>query len=64
MKQNWTYKMQQALIQCNFAKKDNLVIVKLDTDKLDISKLETNLVDLSKLSDEVKNKVIKKTEYN
>ena len=33
-------------------------------DKLDISKLETTPVDLSKLSDAVKNKVVKKTEYD
>ena len=33
-------------------------------DKLDIGKLETTPVDLSKLSDAVKNKVVKKTEYD
>ena len=33
-------------------------------DKLDIGKLETIPVDLSKLSDAVKNKVVKKTEYD
>ena len=32
-------------------------------DKLDIGKLETTPVNLSKLSDEVKNKVTKKTGY-
>ena len=33
-------------------------------DKLDIGKLETTPVDLSKLSNEVKNDVVKKTDYN
>ena len=49
----------------------NLIIVpsclsnlKSKVDKLYIGKLETTSVDLSKLSDVVKNKVVKKTEYN
>ena len=33
-------------------------------DKLDIWKLETSPVDLSELSNEVKNEIVKKTEYD
>ena len=38
--------------------------LKSRVDKLNIGKLETTPVDLSKPSDVVKNKVVKKTEYN
>ena len=41
-----------------------LSILKSKVDKLDIGKLETTPVDLGKLSHIVKNKAVKKTEYN
>ena len=41
-----------------------LSILKSKVDKLDIGKLETTPVDLSKLSHIVKNKAVKKTEYD
>ena len=47
-----------------FAKKADLAGLKSEIAKLDINKLETTTVDLSKQSDLVKNKVVKKTEYN
>ena len=43
---------------------NNLSILKTKLDKLDIDKLAPVPTDLSKLSDVVKNKVVKKTEYN
>ena len=43
---------------------NNLSILKTKVDKLDIDKLVSIPTDLSKLSDAVKNKVVKKTEYN
>ena len=43
---------------------NNLSILKTKLDKLDIDKLVPVPTDLSKLSDVVKNKVVKKTEYN
>ena len=46
------------------AKKADLAILQLDTDKLGIDKLETTPVDLSKLSNVVNKEVAKKTEYN
>ena len=46
------------------AKKADLAILELDTDKLGIDKLETTPVDLSKLSNVVNKEVAKKTEYN
>ena len=47
-----------------FAKKVDLVNLKLEIDKLHIGKLETTPIDLSKLRDVVKHEVVKKTEYN
>ena len=47
-----------------FALQTNISNLKTEVDKLDIGKLKTVPVDLSKLSNEVKNDVIKKTEYN
>ena len=47
-----------------FAKKIDLVNLKLEINKLDIGKLETTTIDLSKLTDVVKNEIVKKTEYN
>ena len=47
-----------------FALQTNLSNLKTEVDKLDIGKLKTVPVDLSKLSNEVKNDVIKKNEYN
>ena len=41
-----------------------LISLKSRVDKLSIGKLETTPVDLSKPSNVVKNKVVKKTEYN
>ena len=41
-----------------------LISLKSRVDKLSIGKLETTPVDLSKPSDVVKNKVVKKAEYN
>ena len=43
---------------------NNLSKLKTKVDKLDIDKLAPVPTDLSKLSDVVKNKVVKKTEYN
>ena len=43
---------------------NNLSKLKTKVDKLDIDKLAVVATDLSKLSDEVKNEVVKKTEYN
>ena len=43
---------------------NNLSNLKAKVDKLDINKLAPVPTDLSKLSDEVKNEVVKKTEYN
>ena len=48
----------------NFALKTNLTNLKAEVDKLDIDKLVPIPNDLSKLSNVVKNKVVKKTEYN
>ena len=47
-----------------FALKTNLANLKTEVDKLDTDKLKTVPVDLSKLSNLVKNKVVKKTEYD
>ena len=47
-----------------FALKTNLASLKTEVDKLDIDKLVLVPVHLSKLSNVVKNKVVKKTEYN
>ena len=47
-----------------FAEKVDLANLKSEIDKLDVVKLETFPVDLSKLREVVKNKVVKKTEYN
>ena len=44
--------------------KNNLSNLKSNVDKLDIDKLTPVPVDLSKLSNIVKNKAVKKTEYN
>ena len=48
----------------NFALKSNLANLKTEVDKLDIDKLVPTPNDLSKLSNEVKNDVVEKTEYN
>ena len=48
----------------NFALKTDLANLKTEVDTLDADKLKTVPVDLSKLSNVIKNKVIKKTEYN
>ena len=48
----------------SFPLKSNLASLKMEVDKLDIDKLAPFPIDLSKLSDVVKNKVVKKTEYN
>ena len=48
----------------SFPLKSNLASLKMEVDKLDIDKLAPVPIDLSKLSDVVKNKVVKKTEYN
>ena len=47
-----------------FPLKTNTATLKTEVDKLDINKLVPLPVDLSKLSDEVKNDVVKKTDYN
>ena len=47
----------------SFALKSNLASLKTQVDQLDIDKLAPVPVDVSKLSD-VKNDVVKKTEYN
>ena len=43
---------------------NNLSNLKSKVGKLDINKLAPVLADLSKLTNEVKNEVVKKTEYN
>ena len=48
----------------SFASKTNLAALKTEVDKIDIDKLKTAPVDLAKLSNLVKNKVVKKTDYN
>ena len=48
----------------SFAIKSNLATLKSEVDKIDADKLKTVPVDLAKLSNEVKNDVVKKIEYN
>ena len=48
----------------SFALKTNLANLKSEVDKLDIDKLKPVPADLSKLSNEVKNDVVKKTDYS
>ena len=48
----------------SFALKSNLANLKTEVDKLDIDKLAPVFVNLSKLSDEVKNYIVKKTDYD
>ena len=48
----------------SFALKTNLANLKSEVDELDIDKLVPVPVDLSNLSDDVKNDVVKTTEYN
>ena len=48
----------------SFASKTNPASLKTEVDKIDAGKLKTVPVDLAKLSNEVKNDVVKKTEYN
>ena len=48
----------------NFALKSNLASFKTELGKSDIDQVKPAHVDLSKLSDEVKNDVAKKSEYN
>ena len=48
----------------SFASKANLASLKTEVDKTDTDKLKTVPVDLAKLSNNVKNNVVKKTEYN
>ena len=47
-----------------FASKTNLAALKTEVDKIDTDKLKTVPVNLAKLSNVVKNKVVKKTDYN
>ena len=47
-----------------FASKTNLAALKTEVDKIDADKLKTVPVNLTKLSNVVKNKVVKKTDYN
>ena len=47
-----------------FASKTNLAALKTEVDKIDADKLKAVPVDLAKLSNVVKNKVVKKTDYN
>ena len=47
-----------------FVLKTNVAILKTKAHKLDIDKLVAVTTDLSKLNDVVKNKVVKKTEYD
>ena len=48
----------------SFASKTNLAALKTEVDKIDTDKLKTVPVNLAKLSNVVKNKVVKKTDYN
>ena len=48
----------------SFALKSNLANLKTEVDKLDIDKLTPVPNDSAKLSNEVKNDVVKKTEYD
>ena len=48
----------------SFALKSNLANLKTEVDKLYIDKLAPVFVNLSKLSDEVKNYIVKKTDYD
>ena len=48
----------------SFGLKSNLASLKTEVVKIDADKLKTVPVDLAKLSNEVKNDVIKKTEYD
>ena len=48
----------------SFATKTNLAALKSEVDKIDVNKLKTTPTDLAKLSNDVKNDVVKKTDYN
>ena len=48
----------------SFASKTNLAALKTEADKIDTDKLKTTPADLAKLSNDVKNDVVKKTDYN
>ena len=47
----------------SFTSKINLASLKNEVDKIDAGKLKTVPADLAKLSNEVKNDVVKKTEF-
>ena len=48
----------------SFTSKTNLAALKTEVDKIDVDKLKTTPTDLAKLSNNVKNDVVKKTDYN
>ena len=48
----------------SYATKTNLAALKTEVDKIDTDKLKTVPADLAKFSNVVKNKVVKKTDYN
>ena len=57
-------KVELDLSNCGFASKTNLAALKTEADKIDTDELKTVPDDLAKLSNVVKNKVVKKTDYN